>query len=75
MTISLSLKQIYDVKDDLNSMYNLLYQLDKQVQNLRQIINKKKEFLINNCNHDKQIDTNSYDEHTQFHCTICGMYL
>jgi hypothetical protein len=40
MTISLSLKQIYDVKDDLNSMYNLLYQLDKQVQNLRQIINQ-----------------------------------
>jgi len=75
MNTALSLKQIYDVQDDINSMCSLLGQLENQVHTVRQLINKKKEFLINYCNHNKQIDTRSCSEHTEFYCTICGMYL
>jgi len=73
--VGLSFEQIKDIKEEIDTMYNLLYQLDNQVNTVRQIIDKKKDYLIKNCNHNKQIDYNSCSEHTEYICTICGMYL
>jgi len=73
--MGLSFEQIKDTKEEIDTMYNLMYQLENQVNTLRQIIDKKKDYLIKNCNHNKQIDYNSCSEHTEYICTICGMYL
>jgi len=73
--MGLSFEQIKDTKEEIDTMYNLMYQLENQVNTVRQIIDKKKDFLIKNCNHNKQIDYNSCSEHTEYICTICGMYL
>lgn len=73
--MGLSFEQINDIKEEIDKMHNLLYQLENQVNIVRQIIDKKKDFLIKNCNHNKQIDYNSCSEHTEYICTICGMYL
>jgi len=73
--MGLSFEQINDIKEEMNTLHNLLYQLENQVQIIRQIINKKKDYLINNCNHNKQIDYNSCSEHTEYICSKCGMYL
>jgi hypothetical protein len=73
--MGLSFKQINDIKEEIDTMYSLMYQLENQVKTVKQIIDKKKDYLINNCNHNKQIDYNSCSEHTEYTCTICGMYL
>jgi hypothetical protein len=73
--VGLSFEQINDIKEEMNTMHNLLYQLENQVKTVRQIINKKKDYLMKNCNHNKQIDYNSCSEHTEYICSKCGMYL
>jgi hypothetical protein len=73
--MGLSFAQINDIKEEIDTMYSLIYQLENQVKIIKQIIDKKKDYLINNCNHNKQIDYNSCSEHTEYMCTICGMYL
>ena len=73
--IGLSFEQINDIKEEIDTMYSLMYQLENQVKTVKQIIDKKKDYLINNCNHNKQIDYNSCSEHTEYICSICGMYL
>jgi len=71
----LTLEQIVAVKNDISSMYKLMYQLEEQVKNVRNLIENKKHFLITHCKHDRQIDINARSEHTEFYCSICGMYL
>ena len=73
--MGLSFEQINDIKEEIDTMYSLIYQLENQVKTIKQIIDKKKDYLINNCIHNKQIDYNSCSEHTEYICTICGMYL
>ena len=73
--MGLSFEQINDIKEEMNTMHNLLYQLENQVKTVRQIINNKKDYLMKNCNHNKQIDYNSCSEHTEYICSICGIYL
>ena len=73
--MGLSFAQINDIKEEIDTMYSLIYQLENQVKIIKQIIDKKKDYLINTCNHNKQIDYNSCSEHTEYMCTICGMYL
>jgi hypothetical protein len=71
----LTIEQIKDIISDINSMNNLLYHLEDQVKNVRQIIENKKNFLITNCKHDIQINRHAYGEHTEFYCSICKMDL
>ncbi len=72
---NLTLEQITALKNEINSMYNVMYRLDDQIKNIKQIIEKKKEFLITYCKHNKEIDRNCYSEHTEYICSICGMDL
>jgi N-acetylglutamate synthase-like GNAT family acetyltransferase len=71
----LTLEQIKSTINDINYMHNLIYQLEDQIKNMRQIIENKKDFLIANCKHDVQINRHAYSEHTEFYCTICKMDL
>ena len=74
-TTHLTLEQILAIKNDISSTYKIMYKLEEQIKNVRNLIENKKNFLITHCKHDRQIDRTACSEHTEFYCTICGMYL
>ena len=75
MSSNLTIEQIKSVKSDINSLLKLTYNLEDQIKYIKTIINNKEDFLLNYCNHKKEIDRNSCGEHTEYYCSICGIYL
>ena len=78
--IHLQTKNINNI-DDVNSMINLkndihnkIYLLNKHIKKLEKLINLIDNKLTTKCNHDWIIDHTYFDEHTQYVCSVCGMY-
>ncbi len=71
----LTLEQINQIKTNINCMYKLLYDLENQTKMIRQIIDNEKMILHKHCNHNKEIDRTSYNDHTEFYCSVCGVDL
>lgn len=67
--------------DDINSMINLKKNIHKDIllyrkniEELQKLIDSIDKKLINKCNHNWKMDYSHYQEHSQFTCTVCGLY-
>ena len=67
-TINHSLAQIEDINNNIYNMKN-------NIKTLENIVSDIKIYLKNNCNHNKVIDITSYNEKTEYVCSICQQSL
>ncbi len=69
----LNVEQIKELQNLIQIKYDDIIELKKIIEKKYTEINQIKDHLINFCNHNKQIDTGSRGEHTEYYCTICQM--
>jgi hypothetical protein len=71
----LSNDEIIKIKEEINLEYKKIYEIEKYIKQIKETIENKKEYLLNNCQHNKKIDRIVFSEHTEFYCDKCGLSL